>query len=1307
MKQKHLLIVFFSCLFFTTQAQNKKPFGKVPITRSIKGNAKSFKATSMFSKLKVKSGTDFRKTKSRKDKLGMDHTTYQQYHKGIKVEYGKLKVHAKTGGDSSYNGEFYDVSEVNTSPRLSERAAFERTKRRIQADTYAWEEVNNPLVGERPKGELVIFPNVETEKIHLAYKLDIFVIKPKLVRGFAYIDAHTGEFLFFNPKLRHTKHATKDVHPKPKGWVKPEKKSNILAAAPGTADTRFSESQGFNTYNNSGTYVLMDDTKTNGNPLLLGGLVRRGIITMNVNNATSIGGAVDFTDTDNNWTSAEYDNTAMDNAALDVHWGMDVVYDYWNDTHGWKSYDNNDSFLLSFMHYGDSYINAGWTGSYMIYGDGGTQGSADIEPLVSLDITAHEVAHGINDNTADLVYQRESGAMDEGFADIWAMVIDNYANTNRGTSKDINLIGEEVVNYYNGWPALRSMSNPNQMQQPDTYMGTYWEDASASCTPDLEGNDYCGVHTNSGVLNHWFYLLSTGGTGTNDIGSTFTVSAIGIDNAASITFRMQSVYLSANSGFAEARDASIQAAIDLFGGCSTQVEATTNAFYAVGVGAAYVAPVNAVVTVAPTDVAQCVGTEVTFSITATDAATYEWQENDGSTWNTITNNDTYDGVATAALTITNISYELNDYQYRCVVANTCEIEVTSSAATLTAVEFPVATAVVTASACGGDTGIITVTFSDDPNQGFIEFSIDNGATYPYVYKDTSEEFEISNLATGDYPIRVRWKDDSCPLDLGTVTMQAITPPNATVTTVDAAVGVNDGILQLTFTDDAAQTTIEFSVDNGVTYPYSYDDASEGVEISGLAAGDYPVWVRWDDASCVTDLGTFTISEIVYTSIPDANFEVALDALGYDNYAGDARVPTNLISGVTTLDVGAQSISSLSGIEDFVALTVLKAYNNPFGSIDVSNLSQLVSLWIHSGGSLAGLDVTTNILLEDLRVENNQLEEIDLTNNPLLRILQINNNALEVLDVTNNTALTRIRAQNNPITELDLSNNTALTEINASSGLLTVLNVKNGNNDIITSFKATGNSSLTCIQVDDPAGSTLDWEDIDDQTSFNTDCSSISVSPKVFLQGAMLNPNTGEENWMRDDLRVAGLVSMASPYNPDGINASVLAITGANAIVDWVLVEFRDPTDNSIVVTSRGALIQRDGDIVTTDGVSPLSLSINAGYYYMVINHRNHLNVITAEVVNLSSTTTTVDFTADSTTVLGGTNALIEMSTGIFAMLGGDYDDNGQVQNSDTSAVTIELGSSGYSNADMDMNGQVQNTDINNLMSPNIGKGQQF
>ena len=170
---------------------------------------------------------------------------------------------------------------------------------------------------------------------------------------------------------------------------------------------------------------------------------------------------------------------------------------------------------------------------------------------------------------------------------------------------------------------------------------------------------------------------------------------------------------------------------------------------------------------------------------------------------------------------------------------------------------------------------------------------------------------------------------------------------------------------------------------------------------------------------------------------------------------------------------------------------------------------------------------------------------------------------------------------------------------------------------------------------------------------------VRVSPKVYLQGAALNPNTGEQSLMRDDLRVAGYIPTTSPYDTTTCDASVFNVTGANAIVDWVLVELRDATTNTTVSASQSALLQRDGDVVTVDGTSSLLFNIPGKDYYVVIKHRNHLGVMAKDLVSLTATTTVVDFT-NGTVSTFGTDAQTSfgMPSGVLGMWSGDSTGNG-------------------------------------------------
>ena len=129
-----------------------------------------------------------------------------------------------------------------------------------------------------------------------------------------------------------------------------------------------------------------------------------------MNRGESYGSATDFSDVDNNWTSAEYNNSNFDNAALDAHWGAMMTQDYWRTVHSRNSFDNNGTKIKSYVHYSSSYPNAFWDGYVMTYGDGD---GYDYYPFTAVDICGHEIGHAVCEYTAGLVYANESGAMNE------------------------------------------------------------------------------------------------------------------------------------------------------------------------------------------------------------------------------------------------------------------------------------------------------------------------------------------------------------------------------------------------------------------------------------------------------------------------------------------------------------------------------------------------------------------------------------------------------------------------------------------------------------------------------------------------------------------------------------------------------------------------------------------------------------------------------------------------------------------------------------------------------------------------------
>jgi Zn-dependent metalloprotease len=515
-----------------------------------------------------------KKTKSEPDHLGYLHTKYQLFYKNTAINNSVIIVHSINGKVISINGDLNAIQKPVNKITLNESTALQFALKKVNAKRYKWENkteeqhmkkaLNQPNFSYFPKGDLVIYTKQNVTQ------------KPTI--HYAY------KFTIYAEEPLYKANVIVDAQT---GIVLEEQNLICTVDVPATAVTKYSGTKPMTVDNNApSSYRLREVAR---------GL---GVETYNMQNTVTYS-ATDFTNSTTSWNAIN-----VDQAARDAHWGAENTYDYYLNAHNRNSIDNAGYKLLSYVHYSTNYNNAFWDGTRMTYGDGN---GTTFTILTAIDVCGHEITHGLVSNTANLG-TGEAGALNEAFADIFGTTIENFARPTQWDWK----IGADITPSGNG---IRNMSNPNLLGQPDTYLGTNWDPAGE-------------VHKNDGPCIFWYYLLCQGGSGTNDNSNVYNVSGLGMTSAALIAYRALTVYFTPTTTYLTARNYAIQAAKDLYGSCSNEVVQTTNAWYAVGVGPAYVNTVTS--NFIANSTTHCnLPASVIFNNTTTNGNTYNWDFGDG------------------------------------------------------------------------------------------------------------------------------------------------------------------------------------------------------------------------------------------------------------------------------------------------------------------------------------------------------------------------------------------------------------------------------------------------------------------------------------------------------------------------------------------------------------------------------------------------------------------------------------------------------------------------------------------------------
>lgn len=476
----------------------------------------------------------------------------QQLYQGIPVMYAHAVLHLSEGQVEKVVSKWITEDPgISTDPVLSREEALAQAARFLENEQPVYPADRGSI--EAPEAGLALFPgstSSELRNIRLVWQIRMFTKEP-FGKYELLLDAEKGNLLH---KQSLVYSCGSPGHSHREGDDRCDTPRLLDCDAPAQGVTAY---YGFKKFTTNlpapgSDHILYDCVKN--------------FRTLNLNGSTEFNNAIDFTDEDNYWDDYP-PNPDLDRYALDAHWCTDKTKQYFLNQFSqdiffgqeFTSYLNPGSGLMPNNGQNNAFYFSG--SDLAVYGTG----SAENGPLTVLDIVGHEITHGLTYYTSNLTYANESGAINESISDIFGLMV-------QASYDELNwTMGEDVL-------LTRSFSDPNAYDDPDTYKGLHWYEGD---------NQSVLVHTNSGVMNHWFYLLSVGGSGTNDKGDYFDVAAIGISNAASLVYKLNTEYFSPGTDFHEARFLSMEAAGELFGYCSPLYESVMHAWYAVGVGAPF------------------------------------------------------------------------------------------------------------------------------------------------------------------------------------------------------------------------------------------------------------------------------------------------------------------------------------------------------------------------------------------------------------------------------------------------------------------------------------------------------------------------------------------------------------------------------------------------------------------------------------------------------------------------------------------------------------------------------------------------
>lgn len=479
-------------------------------------NANNFFAQQA-TKMGLTSPSEMKRTKTLTGENGYQHVRYQQIYQSVPVFGTAYTLHEKNGIVTHAGGYYLPLVDLEVRPQITPEHALQNAMQKMGAKRYAFEDTQNESAAfpeSRPVPELVIidraFPQF-SEHYALAYRVVLTSSEPFDKREY-FIDAHSGIALLNLPLHLHN-------------------------AVPAQGVTKYYGTQTITVDSISPNEFLLRDPSRNGN-------------------TTFDGSQLVWSNSSNDW---DFTNEAQDEVAIDAHYCTQEFYDFMLEELNWNGLDNDGLPMNILVHAGNGF-GAFWNGQYAAFGDG----DCNHGPLTTLEVVGHEFTHGITENTSELVYSGESGAINESMSDIFGKALQFYT-----TPDDFNWdLGASYIETPYAEP-VRSFSDPNSLEHPKFYKGTFWED---------DGD----VHINSSVGNHWFYQMVNGGSGVNELGEPYDIEALGMDKAIQIVFLTQKAYLTSTSTYDFYYESSLLAAEELYGPDAPEIQSVVEAWKVVG-----------------------------------------------------------------------------------------------------------------------------------------------------------------------------------------------------------------------------------------------------------------------------------------------------------------------------------------------------------------------------------------------------------------------------------------------------------------------------------------------------------------------------------------------------------------------------------------------------------------------------------------------------------------------------------------------------------------------------------------------------